>query len=698
MTGPGSTGQGTLGLLPHHDGSALHAPQQVCLGDTARLRVRVPAGWGRAARVWLRSIQDGEPRYEPCTGGGDADGWVWWDAPMTVTNPVARYRFLLEVPVTRERPDGGPGAPAAAAGGDLRYWSLNAQGLFSRDVSDYADFRLTTFAAAPQWLRTGTIYQIFPDRFARSAAAAGGVPADGVSQTRPFPDRAVPDRALPDWAVPCSWDTTAVEGSGPQTPYQFYGGDLAGITEKLDHIQQLGADVLYLTPFFPAGSNHRYDAATFASVDPLLGGDQALVELVQAAHARGLKVIGDLTANHSGDAHEWFRRALADPGAAEAGYYYFNEDHTGYEAWYGVASLPKFNWASAGLRERFVLADDSPVARWLRPPFNLDGWRIDVGNMTGRLGATDLNQNVARLIADRVREINPEAALLAEATNDAAPDFSGEHWHGAMTYSNFTRPLWSWLAGEAPHVNFFGTPLPGPNRTGAEDFLAVHLDLAAAFSWDVRQQNMNALNSHDTARAATVMIDGGQQLGAVLMFTLPGVPVVFAGDEFGLKGHNGEASRTPMPWNDPDRVPVDLRKNYAALAALRREQPPLTCGGIRWLHAKGDALAFVRESADGSVLVVVTRAAADVQLAAGTLTGAQRLALAGDPAFNTGHLSTGALSAGQVHAEGDATGTLISTRGPAAGVWVLPGTPPPGAKPPSTPQSDPQPGAPGSAP
>ena len=85
-----------------------------------------------------------------------------------------------------------------------------------------------------------------------------------------------------------------------------------------------------------------------------------------------------------------------------------------------------------------------------------------------------------------------------------------------MTYSNFTRPLWSWLAGDAAHVNFFGTPLPGPNRTGAEDFLATHLDLAAAFSWDVRQQNMNALNSHDTARAATVMIDGGQRLGAVL--------------------------------------------------------------------------------------------------------------------------------------------------------------------------------------
>ena len=634
--GSGSVWPGrALGLLPHHDGSGLHAPQQVAPGDEALLRVRVPAGWGRATRVWLRSIQDGEPRYAPCTSLGEADGWVWWEATMTVTNPVARYRFLLEVPAGQtDTDDGGPGRePGGSAGG--------AHGASSGAAGRRAAL-LEPERAGPLQPGRLRLRGLPADHVPGSAAVAppGHDVPDLSGPLCPLRRGRRPQSSVPDWAVPCSWDTTPVEGSGPQTPYQFYGGDLAGITEKLDHIQQLGADVIYLTPFFPARSNHRYDASTFASVDPLLGGDRALVELVEAAHARGLKVMGDLTANHSGDAHEWFRQALAEPDSEEAGYYYFNDDHTGYEAWYGVPSLPKLNWASQGLKERFVLADDSPVARWLKPPFNLDGWRIDVGNMTGRLGATDLNQDVARLIADRVREINPDAALLAEATNDAAPDFSGEHWHGAMTYSNFTRPLWSWLAGDAAHVNFFGTPLPGPNRTGAEDFLATHLDLAAAFSWDVRQQNMNALNSHDTARAATVMIDGGQRLGAALMFTMPGVPVVFAGDEFGLKGHNGEASRTPMPWNDPDRILADLREDYAALAALRRDQPALTGGGIRWLHAHGDALAFVRETAGSSVLVVVARAAAEVTLPAGMLTDAQLGALDGSPRIQPPTAST----------------------------------------------------------
>ena len=118
------------------------------------------------------------------------------------------------------------------------------------------------------------VYQIFPDRFARSAAAA--------------------DRPLPDWAIPCDWDTP-VAVSRPETPYQFYGGDLDGIIERLDHIAGLGANTVYLTPVFPARSNHRYDAAAFDRVDPLLGGDEALRRLADAVRARGWRLIGDLT-------------------------------------------------------------------------------------------------------------------------------------------------------------------------------------------------------------------------------------------------------------------------------------------------------------------------------------------------------------------------------------------------------------------
>ncbi len=579
--------------------------------------------------MWVRSVQDAEPRYDEAlrlATGVESDGWQWWAASMQVVNPVARYRFLLEVP---GRDDVGN-----------TYWTLNAQGLFPRDTSDYHDFRLTTAGPAPAWSRGSVMYQVFPDRFARSVAAAG--------------------RPIPDWAVPCDWDTP-VQGVGPDASKQFYGGDLAGVRERLDHLVNLGVGILYLTPFFPARSNHRYDASTFEHVDPLLGGDAALSELVDAAHARGLKVMGDLTANHTGDGHEWFRRAQADPDSPEADYYYFNDDHTGYESWWDVPSLPKLNWASEGLREAFVTGEDSVVAHWLKPPFNLDGWRIDVGNMTGRLGAQDLNREVARLIRDRIRQVNPEALLLAEETSDAGPDFDGFGWQGAMTYSNFTRPVWQWLVDDAARVDFFGTPLERPNRIDAAGLLATHRDLASAFSWPVRNTTMNALNTHDTARAASVMIAGGPVVAATLAFTLPGIPVMFAGDEFGLRGTSGEFSRTPMPWGDPAGVVTDLQAAYAALAALRRTSSALRDGALRWLVADGDVLAFVRESPQESLLVVTLRAPVR-DLSADTLClGEQeRRAMAGaPPVFATGGHFTDE--------------PIVDLAGPGAYIWRLPG-------------------------
>lgn len=602
---------------PHHDGSALYVDQlHPELGSTVRVRLRVPAGFGEVEKVWLRSVRDAEPHYDAADrlpfeanggadleeeGSADAGADQWWEAHLTVINPVQKYRWFVQ-------------------SSGRSYW-VNAQGVFRHDVPDASDFRLVAGPGAPAWAPQAVMYQIFVDRFARSSQAD--------------------QHPTPEWAIACSWDDTPVIGRGPETPYQFYGGDLDGIREKLDHLVAVGATLVYLTPMFAARSNHRYDASAFAEVDPLLGGDDALVRLVEEIHARGLKVMGDLTTNHSGDMHEWFRASFRNPEAPESEMYYFGEGNEDYVAWLGVPSLPKFNWHSAHLRKRFVLDDDSMVARWLKPPFNLDGWRIDVGNMTGRHGRDDLNYEVAKIIRERVTELNSDALLLAESTSDASADFQGETWHGAMTYTNFTRPVWQWLSrGEWPELtqeqveeaagvntatllsvsgipvpavqtwpDFYGVPQKGPDRIEAEELLATHLNFIAGFPWSVRLCNMNAIDTHDTARAALAVIPGGQEVAAALQFSLPGIPLVFAGDEFGLEGFNGEESRTPMPWDDPSRIKRDLRGIYRALSETRRRHPVLADGGIRWLFAEGDALAFIRESDDESVLFMATRKA-----------------------------------------------------------------------------------------
>ncbi|WP_446218250.1 glycoside hydrolase family 13 protein [Micromonospora sp. IBHARD004] len=565
-----------MSLQPHHDGSATYVPEQEpALGQTVPVFVRVPEG-ADVRQVHVRTTGDGEPRFAEATADRTEGGDVWWRADVEVRNPVSNYRFMLS--------------------GATGYRWLNAAGVVDHDVPDNGDFKLVSYAPPPAWARDAVIYQIFPDRFARSAAADG--------------------RTAPDWAIPCAWDTPVI-GRGPETPYQFYGGDLDGVTERLDHLDRLGVNTVYLTPIFPARSNHRYDAASFDTVDPLLGGDAALARLADAVRARGWRLLGDITSNHTGDAHEWFTSAAADVRAPERELYYFDEATGDYESWNGVKSLPKLNWGSAELRRRFATARDSLLRRWLRPPYGLDGWRVDVANMTGRRGADAFTHEVARLLREVVAETRPDGLLLAEHGHDHTGDLDRDGWHGTMNYVGFTDPVWSWLRlGDAPVPNFLGTP-GGVRQRDAGAVLATMNTYRSLISWRSYVHSWQLLGSHDSARIRTVVGDAArQEVAAGLLATMPGTPVIFAGDELGLTGTNGEGSRTPMPWHRPASWDQATFAAYRSLLALRRGEPALRHGGLRWVHADADTLVFLREAPTGSVLVLARRAAgAPVRLA-----------------------------------------------------------------------------------
>jgi alpha-glucosidase len=580
-----------------------------------RVRVRVPESFGPVATVLTRSNPDHEPRFSEARIVATADGWDWWEAEVEAENPIHGYRFLFTFP------DGSTG------------W-LNAAGYSTIETRDSEDFTLVTWPEPPAWGKNTVMYQIFPDRFGRS---------DGADS-----------RTLPEWALAADWSDKPIF-EGPDTPRQFYGGDLQGIIDHLDHLERLGVTMIYLTPIFPGRSNHRYDAHTFLDVDEMLGGNDALIDLVRQAHARGFTVIGDLTSNHSGDAHEWFQASHKKPGTPESDFYYWLDDkQEDYVSWLGVPSLPKFNWKSQELRNRFIEGPDSVVAKWLAEPYNLDGWRIDVANMTGRYLDEDLNQDVRRIIRRTMIDVNPDTILLGESTNDATEDFQGDAWHGAMTYANFTRPIWGWLSEDKGKPWFYGIPYGRiPSYTGTEVFEA-HQRFTSGFPWRVRLHTMNALNTHDTARFRTSAIEGAVPVALGLSVSLPGIPVIFAGDEFGLTGDVGEDARTPMPWNDVDAA-ADTIDLYTANIALRTGHVALNEGGIRWLHASDDVLVFVREHADESVLVVAARGDFDVLL--------EPTAVAGEPA----------VLLGDALATRDAAGLRLVGAGPSFTAWHLPG-------------------------
>jgi alpha-glucosidase len=609
---------------PHHDGSELYADQGPYeLGQDVTVRLRVPAGYGESD-VWIRALSDAEPVRIPTTRVREDEHERWYEGVVRVHNPVANYRWMVNTP------DG--------------YQWVTGRGTFDRDVTDAGDFLLTTHAPPPAWTSDAVVYQVFPDRFARSAAAD--------------------EREVPDWAEPTAWDT-APEGRAKNTPLQFYGGDLTGVEEHLDHLQALGVNTLYLTPFFPSRSNHRYDGSTFEAVDPLLGGDEALAALSAAVHARGMRLIGDLTTNHTGSSHEWFRTALADETSPEHGFYYWRE-HAGekYVSWLGVSSLPKLNFGSQELWARTVDGPDSAIGRWLQPPYSLDGWRIDVANMTGRYADDDYTHEVARRTRATILAANPEGLLVSEHFHDAADDVRGDGWMSNMNYSAFTRPLWAWVAQKGTELDFLGLATTIPRRP-AHGMVEAMREFDSRYAWPTKVRLWNMLGSHDTARIRTVTGDPAVvEVAAAMLFGYPGVPAMFMGDEGGFTGWNGEAGRKTMPWDQIAAGGGELWdaatfEAYQGLIAARRASRALRDGGMRWAVVADDAVAFLRETADERVLVVAARDGwAGATLPAHLADGEPELLYGG---------RIGATA--QVTA--DAAGVHVAGDGPAVGIWRL---------------------------
>jgi alpha-glucosidase len=258
-----------------------------------------------------------------------------------------------------------------------------------------------------------------------------------------------------------------------------------------------------------------------------------------------------------------------------------------------------------------VEGPDSVVGRWLRAPYDVDGWRIDVANMTGRLGGIDVAHDVARAVRATAAGLHDDPWVIGEHNHDATGDVDGDGWHGTMNYSGFSWPVWAWLRDPASPARAFGRPVPVPRRDGPE-VVDTFRAWQGTLGWRATSSSWNILGSHDSARIRTVV--GGDaavhRVAAGLQFALPGVPMIFAGDEIGLEGVTGEDSRRTMPWDAREEWDHATLAAYADLARLRREHPALRRGSLRWAHVDADTIAFVRELAEESVLVVARRSAA----------------------------------------------------------------------------------------
>lgn len=561
-------------LQPHHDGSDLYLSNSAPnVGERVEFRVRVPAAFP-VSKLHIRIYHDGEARTFEMSLSKFGSAENWWSVKVPVLNLVAQYRFLVVQT-------------------DSYQW-LNAGGLFPFDVSSANDFQIIAKPKYPQWINKSVFYQIFPDRFATSGKI----------------------RKLPKEFVRRNWNDLP-KGRDKTTGVEYFGGDLEGVTEHLDHITNLGASGIYFTPFFPARSTHRYDASSFDRVDSLLGGNEALFALSKAAAKKGIRIMGDLTTNHCGAGHAWIKKALADPRSKERAFFYWDKSiKHGYEGWWGLASLPKLNYSSPLLRKLMWESKNSIVRKWLRAPYGMAGWRIDVGNMTGRYKDQDLNREVMRGIRQAMDEENPDAWLVAENADHFPADLDGFGWHGTMNYNGFMRPVWGWLQNN-PEVEggFFGLPTSVPQFSGNQMVSAMNM-FNAGIPWRALVASMLLLDSHDTARFRSVV--GGDFkrhiAGIGLLMTYPGVPSIFAGDEIGTRGAWGEDSRRTIDWADHSKWDLEFFSLVKELVSIRRTSDALAYGGLRWLKVEDDYIAYLRESKKETLLIIITRKATRVEL------------------------------------------------------------------------------------
>jgi alpha-glucosidase len=559
----------------HHSGSSLYVfPNDVQMGDRVTIRLRAALA-APIKQIFIRTEPDGEQHLTSMQPEDidQAAACRWWHASLPISMLITSYRFLI---IT----DGAT------------YW-YNGNGLHGFTPTDAEDFRILADYATPSWLKNSVFYQIFPDRF------ADGDPSNNVRDGE-FEYAGFPARTR-------TWGSSPTVSSRAAM-VEFYGGDLAGIIAHLDYISELGVNALYINPIFTAFSNHRYDVTDYFSVDPHLGGNSALVDLRRALSARGMRYILDIVPNHCGYLHPWFQAALADPSALTAEYFTFRKYPDEYETWLGIRTLVKLNYRSAALRDVIYAGANSVFRHWLRPPYLADGWRIDVANMLARQGADQLGMEVGRGIRRAVKAENSQAYLMGENFFDASRQLQGDCWDGVMNYAGFALPLRDWLGPVMVFVPGQSQPINTSNPITTHALVESWGSFRAAIPWVVACQQYNLIGSHDTPRGLALL--GGDRdlycLAVVLLFTYPGVPSIYYGDEIGLGGGREMNPRLCMNW-DSSTWDTELLALYKVLTHLRRTSPALVDGGFQVLCIEDETLVYQRDSKYETILVVARR-------------------------------------------------------------------------------------------
>lgn len=478
----------------------------------------------------------------------------------------------------------------------FRFWRDDGTGCLLdrtgyRSEGEPQAWQLTIYEEShtPAWFGEGVTYQIFPDRYCRLSS--------------PNPEGLIGDRWVHE-----NWDDAPAwrPEEGEVKNRDFFGGSLAGVAAHLDDLAALGVTNLYFCPIFESASNHRYNTADYSKIDPMLGTEADFKKLCAQAKRRGIRIILDGVFNHTGSQSLYFNAdgfyptlgAAQSPDSPYYDWFHFSEWPWAYDSWWGISTLPNVREDCPSYVDYIIEGPNSIVRRWLKA--GASGWRLDV--------ADELPDAFIQRLRAAVEETDPDALVLGEVWEDASNKISysqrrkyllGKELHGVMNYP-FRTALLRYLLGG-----------------GAEDFQEAMESIRENYPPAAFYSNLNFLGTHDTPRVLTLLsgrpLPEGREaqsafritqeeretalqrlrLAAAVLFTFPGSPMIYYGDEAGMEGAADPFNRGTYPWGHEDPA---LLAWFRSLGQLRKERVSLRRGAIRYRAAQGPLLAYSRET------------------------------------------------------------------------------------------------------
>lgn len=608
-------------------------PVDIEAGDTVTFRFRTKKDnvsnvvlFSRATRKTLKKAYS-------------RDGFDYYETSLQMGNEPFQYFFEI-------------------SNGAERFY-YNKLGVLTQNQPDQIEYAFKIFPGfvTPDWIKGAVMYQIFTDRF------RNGNPDSDV-QDREYSYIGVPVTRVTDWnALPETYDVR-----------RFYGGDLEGVVEKLDYLAGLGIEAIYFNPLFVSPSNHKYDTQDYDHIDPHLTGfvrdaGEVLPEgscdnrqserylsrvldednlkhanayfayLVSEAHKRNIRVIIDGVFNHCGSFNKWMDAQKIYEGhkGYETGafiaedspyhdYFTFEEesewpDNRAYVGWWGHETLPKLSYENSKELHDYIMGI---AKKWVSPPYNADGWRLDVAADLGQTSA--YNHRFWRDFRAAVKEENPNAAIIAEHYGNPDHWLRGGEWDSVMNYDAFMDPVSFFLTGMEKHSDEYNGYFHGNGRV----FLQTMDAKMSILPVQSLQGAMNELSNHDHSRFLTrtnrkvgrlesmgaAAADEGLsyatfRAGVVMQFTLPGAPTVYYGDETGVTGWTDPDSRRTYPWG---REKWDLIAFHKDMIRLHKKYSCLKTGSYRPIDGSDGFVAYGRFDAFSSVLTLINHSDYDRQV------------------------------------------------------------------------------------